>query len=98
MRQVVALLGYGEPQCLKVFQNTLPSTVYWILFPIGDLQKVLETTSRRAGQKASTPFMSLEDGTGSSKINVIFDLHIVLNVIRDTLTAMMSKFRTQNAM
>ena len=31
--QVATLLGYGEPQTLEVFRNTLPTKLYWILFP-----------------------------------------------------------------
>ena len=38
IRQVAALLGYGEPQILEVFKNTLPIKLYWILFPIEDLR------------------------------------------------------------
>ena len=34
IRQVAALLGYEEPQVLAVFKNTLPTKLYWILFPI----------------------------------------------------------------
>ena len=37
------LLGYGEPQILEVFKNTLPTKLYWILFPIEDLRQVVET-------------------------------------------------------
>ena len=37
IRQVAAPLGYGEPQILEVFKNTLPTKLYWILFPIEDL-------------------------------------------------------------
>ena len=32
--QVANLLGYGEPQILEVFKNTLLTKLYWILFPI----------------------------------------------------------------
>ena len=39
IRQVAALLGYGEPQILEVFKNTLPTKLYWILFPIVTLSK-----------------------------------------------------------
>ena len=46
IRQVAALLGYGEPQILEVFKNTLPTEVYWILFPIEDLRQVVETAKR----------------------------------------------------
>ena len=38
IRQVATLLGYGEPQILEVFKNTLPTKLYWILFPIEDLR------------------------------------------------------------
>ena len=30
IRQVATLLGYGEPQILEVFKNTLPTKLYWI--------------------------------------------------------------------
>ena len=34
IKQVATLLHYGEPQILEVFRNTLPTKLYWILFPI----------------------------------------------------------------
>ena len=34
IRQVAALLCYGEPQVLEVFKNMPPTKLYWILFPI----------------------------------------------------------------
>ena len=37
IRKVVTLLGYGEPQILEVFKNTLHTKLYWVLFPIDDL-------------------------------------------------------------
>ena len=49
IRQVAALkkkrgqLGYAEPQILKVFQNTLPTKLYWLLFSIEDLRQAVET-------------------------------------------------------
>ena len=46
IRQVATLLGYGEPQLLEVFKNTLPTKLYWILFPIEDLRQAVETTKR----------------------------------------------------
>ena len=46
IRQVAALLGYGEPQILEVFKNTLPTKLYWILFPIEDLRQAVETAKR----------------------------------------------------
>ena len=32
IRQVATFLGYGEAQVLKVFKNTLPTRLYWVLF------------------------------------------------------------------
>ena len=43
IRQVATLLGYGEPQVLEVFKNTLPTKLHWILFPIEDLGQAVET-------------------------------------------------------
>ena len=34
--QVATLLGYGEPQILEVFKNTLPAKLYWIISTIDD--------------------------------------------------------------
>ena len=38
IRQVEALLGYGEPQVLEVFKNILPTRLYWVLVPTDDLR------------------------------------------------------------
>ena len=46
IRQVAALLGYGEPQNVEVFKNTLPTKLYWILFPIEDLRQAVEAAKR----------------------------------------------------
>ena len=46
IRQVAAILGYGEPQILELFNKTLPTKLYWILFPIEDLMQAVETTKR----------------------------------------------------
>ena len=46
VRQEAALLGYGEPQILEVFKNTLPTKVYWILFHTEDLRQVVEMAKR----------------------------------------------------
>ena len=71
IRQVATLLDYGEPQILEVFKNTLPTKLYWILFPIEDLRQAVETAKRiltkekidrqLSGQSSSTPFMSIRD-------------------------------------
>ena len=69
IRQVAALLGYGEPQSLEVFKNTLPTKLYWILFHIEDLRQAVGTAKRiltkekldeqLSRQSLSTPFMSI---------------------------------------
>ena len=69
--QVATLLGYGEPQILEVFKNTLSTKLHWTLFPIGDLKQAVETAKRiltnekidsqLSGQSSSTPFMSIKD-------------------------------------
>ena len=57
---------------LEVLKNTLPSKLYWVLFPIEDLRLVVETAKKMltkekidkqlVGQTSSTPFMSVRDG------------------------------------
>ena len=51
IRQVAALLGYGEPHILEVFKNTLPTRLYWVLFPIEDLRQVVETAKEYYSKK-----------------------------------------------
>ena len=73
IRQVATLLGYGEPQILEVFKNTLPTKLYWVLFPIEDLRQAVETVKRiltkekldrqLTGQTSTSPFMNIRDGT-----------------------------------
>ena len=73
IRQVATLLGYGEPQILEVFKNTLPTKLYRILFPIEDLRQAVDTAKRiltkekldkqLIGQTSASPFMSVRDGT-----------------------------------
>ena len=43
IRQVAALLGYGEPQMLEVFKNTVPNRLYWVLYPINNLREAVGT-------------------------------------------------------
>ena len=43
IKQVVTLLEYGEPQILEVFKNTLPTKLYWVLFPIKNLRQAVDT-------------------------------------------------------
>ena len=46
IRQVANLLGYGEPQILEAFKNTLPTKLYWILYLIEDLRQTVDTAKR----------------------------------------------------
>ena len=72
IRQVAALLGYGELQILEVFKNTLPTKLYWILFPTEDLRQAVETAKtiltkekldkQLTRQSSSSQFMSIREG------------------------------------
>ena len=56
---------------LEVFKNTLPSKLYWVLFPIEDLRVVVDTAKRMltkekidkqlAGLTSLTLIMSVRD-------------------------------------
>ena len=51
IRQVATLLGYEEPQILEVFKNTLPTKLYWILFPTEDLRQAVEIAKKNTNQR-----------------------------------------------
>ena len=67
VKQVAALLDYGEPQILELFKNTLPSRLYYLLYQIDNLNATKETAKRiltkekvdkqKTGQSSATPFM-----------------------------------------
>ena len=71
IRQVPTLLGYGEPQILEVIKNTLPTRLYWVLFPLDNFPLAVETPKRiltkekidrqLAGQSSFTPFMNIKE-------------------------------------
>ena len=72
IKQVTALLNYGEPQILELFKNTLLGKLYWILFPINNLQEAVDAAKmvltkeklykQLSGQTANdTPFMKMRD-------------------------------------
>ena len=78
IKQVASLLNYGEPESLELFKDTLPSKLYWILFPINNLREAIDTTKRvlnnekldkqLMGQASNTsPFMKLRDTTHSDQ-------------------------------
>ena len=97
MRQVAKPLGYGEPQILEVFKNTLPTKLYWILFPIEDLRQAVETAKRiltkekldkhLTGQSSANPLMNIRDET---ERKVSFNARDELRDKIDKLTVVMS--------
>ena len=96
--QVATLLGYGEPQILEVFKNTLPTKLYWILFPIENLRQAVDTAKRiltkekldkqLIGQTSTSLFMSIREGTDR---RVSFNARDELGDNIDKLTMVMSK-------
>ena len=104
IRQVATLLGYGEPQILEVFKNTLPTKLYWILFPIEDLRQAVEMAKRiltkekldkqLTGQTSTSPFMSVRDGTDR---RVSFNTREELGDKIDKLTVIMSKLAAKDS-
>ena len=103
IRQVANLLGYQDPQVLEVFKNTLPSKLYWVLFPIEDLRVAVDMAKRMltkekidkqlAGQMSSTPFISMRD---SQSKRVSFNAPYDLEQKIDRLTVMMGKLVTED--
>ena len=100
IKQVARLLGYGDPQVLEVFKNTVPNRLYWVLFAIDNLHDAVETAKRfltkekidrqMTGQN-STPFMRMMEKRRKS---VSFDANDVLektNENMEKMTALMDK-------
>ena len=86
IRQVAALLGYGEPQILEVFKNMLPTNDIGYWFPTEDIRQVVEIVKRiltkekldkqLTGQTSAIPFMSIRDGYHHRKVS--FDKNWVI--------------------
>ena len=103
IRHVANHLGYQEPQILEVFKNTLPTKLYWVLFPIMDLRQAVEKAKRilmkekinrqLAGQTSSTPFLSIKDNFSKK---VTFDTTDGIEQKIDKLTLMMGKLVTND--
>ena len=102
IRQVANLLGYQELQILEVFKNTLPTKLYWVLFPIMELRQAVEMAKRilmkekidrqLAGQ-TSTPFMNVRD---SCRKKVMFDMTDDIEQKIDQLKLIMGKLVTKD--
>ena len=84
IKQVAALLNYGEPQILELFKNILPGRLYWELFPIEDLRVAVDAAKRLftkekidrqlSGQSGTaTPFMKVGDVHNSNKKTMSFN-------------------------
>ena len=104
IRQVATLLGYGEPQILEVFKNTLLTKLYWILFPIEDLRQAVDIAKRiltkekvdkqLTGQTPTSPFMSVRDRMDRG---VSFNTRDELQDKIDKLTVVMSKLAAKDS-
>ena len=102
IRQVATLLGYEELQILEVFKNTLPTKLYWVLFPIMDLRQAVEMAKRiltkekinrqLSGLTSSTPFMNIRGGLNK---RVTFNMTDNMEQKIDKLTVMMGKLVTR---
>ena len=94
----------GEPLILDIFKNTLPTKLYWILFPIEDLGQVVDTAKRiltkekldkqLTGQTLTSPSMSVRDGTDR---RVSFNTRDELGDKIDKLTVVMSKLAAKDS-
>ena len=105
IKQVASLLNYGEPEILDLFKNTLPSKLYWILFPTNNLREAIDATKRvlnkekldkqLMGQASNTsPFMKLRDTTHSGK-KVSIKLQDLVEKQLENVTSMMYNMSIQ---
>ena len=77
VKQVTALLDYGEPQILELFKNTLPSRLYYLLYQVDNLNATIERVKRiltkekidkqKTGQSSATPFMKASQEKSKKK-------------------------------
>ena len=83
VKQVAALLDYGEPQILELFKNTLPSRLYYLLYQIDNLNVTVETAKQtltkekidkqKTDQTSATSFMKTsQDKSKKSEKGVSF--------------------------
>ena len=94
--------SYGEPQILEVFKNTLPTGLYWVLFPLDNLRLAVEMAKRiltkekidrqLAGQSSFTPFLNIQEECNK---RVTFDMTDGLEQEIDKPTVMMGKLVTK---
>ena len=105
IKQVAVLLNFGEPQILELFKNTLPSKLYWILFPINNLRDAVDVTKRvlmkekldkqLSGQAVtSTPFIKVGDISCPGK-KVSFNAQDSIGKQLENLTSMVYNMSIQ---
>ena len=85
-------------------KNTLPTKLYWILFPIEDLRQAVETSKRiltkemldkqLTGQTSTSPFMNIREGIEKK---VSFNARDELGDKIDKLTVMMSRLAAKDS-
>ena len=93
--------GIRPPQFHK---NTLPTKLYWILFPIGDLRQAVDTAKiiltkenldkQLTGQTSTSPFMNVRDWT---ERKVSFNTSDELGDKIDKLTVVMSRLAAKDS-
>ena len=107
VKQVSALLDYGEPQIFEFFKNTLPSTLYYMVYNIKNLREAVETAKcmlakeqidgHKSGQANSSPFMKVNQQNLKKK-GVTFN---AMETIQkqgdsiDTLTSLMNELSSK---
>ena len=106
IKQVAVLLNYGEPQILKLFKNTFPSRLYWVLFPTEDLRVAVDAAKRvltkkkidrqLSGQSGTiTPFMKVGDIHNSNRKTESFNAQDLIGEQLDNLTSMVYNMSIQ---
>ena len=93
-----------KPQILGVFKNTLPTKLYWILFPIEDLRHAVETAKRiltkekldkqLTGQTSASPFVNIRERI---ERKVSFNARDELGDKIDKLTIMISRLAAKDS-
>ena len=104
----LTLLGYGEPQILELFKNTLPNRLYWVLFPIDNIRLAVEREKgiltkvkidrQLSGQSStSMPFKKVSECYNlTNKKSVSFNTQDRLDNKIDKLMSMMSTLTAQD--
>ena len=109
--KVAAMLGYGELQILEVFKNTMPNSLYWILYPIDNLRVAVETAKRvlakekidrqMSGQSSTMSFMRMSNESNypakdSCKKGVTFDALEAIEKNNDSIDKLTSLVSKRN--